>query len=280
MKKILILGGSVVGVLVVAVVAVVIFVYSSLDSLIQKAVEKYGSEATQAEVKLKEVKLNVTSGQGMLGGLKVGNPKGFSTPAAFQLGSIGVALDTATVTANPVVIKQIVIEAPEVTYELTPAGSNVAAIQKNVDAYMAKLGVKPGGGGAPQKAQSDGDGTKVVIETLTVRGGKVNVSATILQGKAMSTPLPEITLKDIGKESKGATPAEVSAKLLTVLNEATVKAAGSIGVGATLDSLQKSLSGAAAGATGAAAGAAGKAGEAAKDATKGAGEAAKKLLGN
>lgn len=275
MKRILIIGGSAVGVFVVVVAIVVIYVYSSLDSLIQQAVEKYGSEATQAEVKLNQVKLNITSGQGALSGLKVGNPKGFNTPAAFQLGTISVNVDTSTVTANPVVIKQIVIEAPEVTYELGPSGSNVAAIQKNVDAYMAKLGVKPGGG-APQKAQSDGDGKKVVIETLTVRGGKVNVSATILQGKAMSAPLPEINLKNIGKESGGATPAEVSAKVLTALNESAVKAANSIGVGATLDSLSKTLGGAAAGVTGAA----GKAGEAAKGATEEAGKTMKKLLGN
>ena len=273
MKRLLIIGGSAVGVLVVAVVAVVIYVYSSLDSLVKQAVEKYGSEATQTEVKLKEVKLNITSGQGALHGLKVGNPKGFDTPAAFQLGSISVNLDTSTVTGNPIVIKQIAIEAPEVTYELTPAGSNVGTIQKNVDSYANKFG---GGKQAPQpKAKTEDDGKKLVIETLTIKGGKVTVAASILpgQGRSMTAPLPDITLRNIGKDSGGATPAEVSAKVLTALNESAIKAAGSIGVGATLDSLQKSLGGAAAGAMG-------KGGEAAKGATEEAGKTMKKLLGN
>ena len=61
------------GVAVIAAGAV-FFVFSSLDSLIKEAVETYGSEIIQAEVKLDGVELDPGSGRGALKGLMVGNP--------------------------------------------------------------------------------------------------------------------------------------------------------------------------------------------------------------
>jgi hypothetical protein len=235
MRKILI-G---VGVLVIAVIAIVTFLFSSLDGLIQEAVEKYGSEITKAEVKLAAVNIDIGSGKGGLSGLKVGNPKGFETPSAFNLGEISIAIDTGSVTENPVIIKEIVIAAPEVTYELGSAGSNISAIQKNVDDYMAQFA---GSGGSAK--QDSSEGPKLVIENLYVRGGKVNVSASLLKGKTLSAGLPDIHLKDIGKDKGGATPSEVAEKILKALNDSATKAASSIGIGKTLDSLKQKMSGA------------------------------------
>jgi hypothetical protein len=228
-----------IGVLVVAVIAIITFVFSSLDGLIQEAVEKYGSEITKAQVQLAAVNIDISSGKGGLSGLKVGNPKGFETPSAFNLGEISITIDTGSVTEDPVVIKEIVIAAPEVTYELGSGGSNISAIQKNVDAYMAQFA--SGGGSAKQDS---GEGPKLVIENLYVRGGKVNVSATLLKGKTMSAGLPDIHLKDIGKDKGGATPSEVAEKILSALNDSATKAASSIGIGKTLDSLKQKMSGA------------------------------------
>lgn len=237
MKRGILIG---VGVLVLAVAGVVIFAFSSLEGLIKEAVETYGSEVTKAEVRLDKVQLDISSGKGGLKGLSVGNPKGFETPSAFKLGEISVNVDTATVTSDPVVIKEIVIGGPEVTYELSSSGSNIDAIQNNVNAYMSKFG----GGAKSAPAKDDGGGPKLVIENLYVRGGTVNVSATILSGKTMSAPLPDIHLKDIGKDEGGATPGEVAERLLTSLNESASKAVSGLGIGKTLDSLKQHLSGA------------------------------------
>ena len=98
MKRTLVIGGGALGVVVAVIVVAVIFLFSSLDSLIKEAVEKYGSEIIQAEVRLNKVEIDVTSGQGGLSGLKIGNPKGFETPSAFELGGISVKLDIGSVT--------------------------------------------------------------------------------------------------------------------------------------------------------------------------------------
>ena len=283
MKRGAIIGGGIVAVLIVVAVAAVVYILGSLDTLIQEAVEKYGTEITRAEVRLNEVEIDLGSGKGALRGLSVGNPSGFKTPTSIKLGLISVTVDTSTLTSDPVVIKEVVIGKPDITYEIGADGSNITAIENNVDAYMKKRGLA--GDGA---AKSGGaEGPKLIIENLYVRDGTVNVSATILEGKTLSAPLPDIHLKDIGKEQGGAAPAEIAEEVLSSITGAAGDAAGGLGIGDTLESLGKSLEGVGAGVgeavDGVAEGASGAAEivtEGISEGVEGAGETLKKLLGD
>ena len=246
------IGLGAVGALIVVIGGASIFLLSNLDGLIKEAVEKVGSEATQSKVSLNEVSISITSGSGALRGLTVANPKGFKTPSAFELGGISITLDTGSIGQDPI-IKEIVITKPKVTYELGADGSNIDAIQKNVDAYAKQF--SSGGG-----AKKEGEGPKIIIEHLYIRGGEISVSAAFLQGKALTTPLPDVHLKDIGKEKKGASPAEIAEKNIGSLTKGAGSAVGAL----NLDKMMES------------AGEAAKMiGDKAKDAMKGAGDVTK-----
>ena len=276
MKRTLVIGGGALGVVVVVVVVAVVFLFSSLDSLIKEAVEKYGSEIIQAEVRLNKVEIDVTSGQGGLSGLKIGNPKGFEAPSAFELGGISVKLDIGSVTEDVIVIKEIVISKPQVTYELGTGGSNIDAIRNNIDRYVKAHGggKSEAGSDAKTDAETDeGGGPKLVIENLYIRGGTVSVSANIplMKGRKMTAPLPDIHLKDIGKEEKGATPGEVAEEILASVGKSVSDAMSGIGVGGTLESLRTGLAGATKSVTDAVSGA----GDAVKGVVSGAGDAVK-----
>ncbi len=67
-------------VLVVLIAGVTYYFLSNLDGYIKTAMEKYGSEATQAEVKVGGVKIGLKDGSGQITNLTIGNPKGFTTP--------------------------------------------------------------------------------------------------------------------------------------------------------------------------------------------------------
>jgi len=288
MKRGLLIGGGVVGALIVIVVVVVVFVLSSLDSLIKKGVETYGSEITQADVRLNSVKVSATSGEGTLRGLKVGNPKGFKTDSAFRLGEISIALDTGTLTKDTIVIKSIKIDQPEVTYELASGGNNIEALKHNVDAYMEEKGLKGKGEAAPKaESKKGGEGPKLVIDNLYITGGKANVSATILKGKTMSVPLPNIHLKDIGKKEGGASPGEVVDTVLSAVSKGVQNAVASLDLGKTMEAVTKGAKGAVESATKGASGAvesvtkgtSGAGGAVSEGAEKATG-AIKKLFGN
>jgi uncharacterized protein involved in outer membrane biogenesis len=203
MKRALLIGG---GVIVAIVIAVAYYLYSSLDSIVAAAIEKYGSQYTGTQVHVDGVDLDLTSGKGAITGFSVANPAGFATPKAIEVGKIALAVDIGSVTGNPIVVKEIRVDKPKVTYEIGPDGNNIDAIAKHVESQTGS-----GGGGSAGKGSSEGGGgTKLVIDDLYVNGGEVGVSATALKGKTMSADLGDVHLENIGKDEGGASPGKVA----------------------------------------------------------------------
>jgi hypothetical protein len=238
-----------VAVLLVIVVAGAYFLWSNIGGIIKTALENYGSQATQSEVKVSNVKLSLTSGEGSISGISIANPKGYSAGNAFMLGQVSVKLDTGTVTQNPVVIKEIVIDAPQVNYEMgADGGSTLQTIQKNVNAYAAKMG----GGGTPSQQPAAGSKEperKLIIENLYVRNGQISASHAALKGQHVKSGLPTIHLTNIGKAKGGASPAEVANEVIGAISQQAAKVAA-VDLGKTLESLKGSLGGATTGAGG------------------------------
>ncbi len=268
MPRGLLIGG---GVVVVIIVAAVILLVSSLDSLIEAAVEKIGSQVTGVTVELDEAEVSTTSGQGALRGLTVGNPKGFKTPSAMRLGEVSLSLDLGSIQSDTVLIKEIVVAAPEITYELSSDGSNIDAIRRNVEANTA-------GGGTSQSSGDEG-GKKMVIENLYVRGAKVQVSATVLGGQTVGATLPEIHLTDIGKDEGGTDAGQIIDEVLAAVGGALGKTVGSPDLGGAVDKLKDAAAGAGEQATEKLEGVTEGAGKALEDAGKEAEGALKKLMG-
>lgn len=233
MKKVLI--GLVV--IIVIVAGVLFYVWQNLGSLIKTAVEKAGSDVTQVKVSLKDVDTSdLTHGGIALRGLVIGNPPGFKTASAMKLGEISVKVDPATVTSNTIVVKEVVIGSPEITYEFGANGSNIGTIQKNVEKVAGG-----GKGGGTSASESGGSKKKVVIDNLYIRNGKVNVSADFLQGKTAGANLPTIHLTNIGKGSGGATPSQVAEKVIAAISKSATSAVGKLDISGIKDALSKEL---------------------------------------
>ncbi|MFH1805034.1 MAG: hypothetical protein ABID63_09115 [Pseudomonadota bacterium] len=222
MKKILI-GLTVI---VLLVVAGLVYVYVNLDSIVKSTIEEAGKRVTLADVSVDSVSIETTQNSASISGLVIGNPDGFKTDEAFSLGMIRVRIDGSTLTSNTIRIEEVVIESPRVTYELAQNTSNIATIQRNVESFVARMS---GGAGSSQTTSGEGD-TKIIIDNLYVRGGAVNVSAAILDGRSLSSGLPDLHLKDIGKQDGGATPAQVAEEVITALNGAVFKSVASLNV--------------------------------------------------
>src|ERR1043165_4905320 len=94
-----------------------------LDGAVKRGVETVGSMLTKVEVKLDSVNLSLLSGSGKLKGLVLGNPEGFKTPSAIQVGTARVELQPGSVFANKVVIKSILVQAPQITFETDLKGN-------------------------------------------------------------------------------------------------------------------------------------------------------------
>jgi hypothetical protein len=204
----------------------------SLDSLVASAIRTFGPEITGVSIQLDGVTIEAMDGRAALHGLVVGNPPGFSTDHALSLGEISMTLDLDSLTKDVIVIKQVSIVKPDVTYELGTGGSNLDTIQRNVDRYVTQHG------GSSQRTERNG-GKKLVIENLYIKNATAHVSTAVMQRSGMSVPVPDLHLRDIGKRSGGATAGEVVKQVLGALTQSVTRTVASRGLGGTIDTLKE-----------------------------------------
>ena len=225
MKKVLI---GLVGLVLVLVVGVVVYLYVNLNTLIERGIEEFAPRYTQTSVSLGGANVSIFSGEGGLSDLVIGNPQGYKGAEAFRLGAVNVAVDTASLTTDTIVIKSVDIIAPAVTYEPGgKAGSNLQQLVRNLQQSTQ-------GSGAKQAStdESSGGETKVIIDRLTIRDGKVAV-ATPLAKESLSVDLPKIEMTGIGRGQGGVNSADV---LKQVIEKVTASASEVAGV--SLDELK------------------------------------------
>ncbi|MCP4990340.1 MAG: hypothetical protein GY928_31180, partial [Colwellia sp.] len=215
----------------------IVLLWTSLDSIVKAAIEKYGSKVTQTDVSVSSVRIKLKSGEGAISGLRIGNPPGFTSPNAFTLGAISTKIDTATVTKDPVVIEEVIVSSPKVFYEINEAGlSNINVIKKNIQGLKKPTEKKP----TEEKKKE----RNLIIRKLVIEGGQIDVLIAALGEKSMSTKLPPMKLTNIGKKT-GVSPAEVAEQVLAVIVDKVGPEVAKLGVnkylGKGIEEIQKEI---------------------------------------
>ncbi len=207
-RKILIL----IGVLVVAVAAVMVFVLTNINGIVKSAIEHYGSEAAKTPVRVSSVSIRLTEGSGTIEGLTVANPRGFPSPHVLSLGSVSVRIEPRTVTSGVVVIDEVRITAPQVVYEMNDARvSNVDVLKKNIGSEGPSVPKRSPG------AKKAGDREKRLrIKKLVIETARVDVRVAGLEEKSQTVTLQKIEITDIGGPA-GATPEQATRQILSAI---------------------------------------------------------------
>ncbi len=228
-----------VGIVVVLLAVGLFYLYSNLDRIVAAAIEKYGSQATGTKVSVSAVHIRLRAGEGSIGGLRVGNPAGFSAPDAITLKNIAISVDTSSITGNPIVINRIVVSSPRVLYEVNGSGkSNILEIARH-----ARGGSQPAKEPAPAQG---GNGTtrKVLIRSIVVERGEVSFRVAALPGKPLAAALPPIVLRNVGGKG-GDSPGAIAEQVLVPIARQAAAAASQAGIqrylGKNAEALQKSL---------------------------------------
>jgi len=196
-------------VLVVVAGGALFWLYESLDVLVKLTLEHYGPDVAGVSVKVAHVEISPTNGRGMLKGVDIGNPPGFSAAHALKLGEVRLALDPDTIRAPIVRIREIAIDAPTIVYERADKGTNLDAIQKNIENYVAR-NVPVSEAGGKSAAPSGGARHLFIVDRISIRGAKVTMTNTSLHGQGITFDLPDIELIDVGRRQNGLTASQVA----------------------------------------------------------------------
>ena len=198
---------------IVVVIAIIIFGLSNLGPIIKRAVNSYGPKITKTELHVADVGVSVFSAEAKIKQFFLGNPAGFKTPSAMNVGSVFVNVDEKSLTSDTIVIDQIEVMRPEITYEKREKSDNLNTILKNITktSNSEKRSKK--------ESEKDGAGKKLIIRNFIVKEGKVNLELSVygIKDKNIRATLPDIHLKDIGKKNNGASPAEAFKEVFAAL---------------------------------------------------------------
>ena len=215
MKKVIL---GLVLIIILAIVGGVYYVLTNLDALVEAAIEKHGSEATQTAVRVDSVKIDLSNGAGGISGLTIANPKGFTRPYAFSLGEIRTGIDLQSLQEEPYIIDEITILAPQVFVEINEGNkTNLNELKNNlISGTSSRSATNDNKEQAP--AEGSASEPRLIIRRVTFADGTIQASVAALQNKEYQLKLPGLDMKDLGG-SNGATGSELASEILKRLTD-------------------------------------------------------------
>jgi len=234
MKKIII---RIILAVVILFVVVLIGCWVFLGSIVTKGVNTVGPTVTKTDVRLGSASVSILSGSATLKDLFVGNPEGYTTPSAIKADKIAVSLQPMSIFGDKIVVKSVDVEAPDITVEGGITKNNLTKILDNTQGSADQAEAKKNEPESQKKAPSDKAARKIEVDEFVISGAKVHYSGTLSGNKAITIPIPDIHLKNLGTGPDGITAADLTKQVMNAITAevlpALAKSAGDVGKEAT-----------------------------------------------
>lgn len=198
--------------------------YGGWKNVVRELVHVYGSQATGTDVNIGGISLSLTDGNGGASNITVANPKGYSQDYIIKLGNISVSVNKDSIVrvaknatnkgikTETIVINEVRIDKPEVTYEL------MSLKQNNVSDILANLN-KSSSSSDKKETQKDSDAKtyNVAIKKVVIADASATVAANLLgSSQSLTLNLPTVTVTNLGTEKQGIT---IESSLIRIFQE-------------------------------------------------------------
>ena len=199
---------KIIGIIVVILIIAVFAIILNLGKIVKTGINTVVPQVTKCEAHVDDVNFNVFGGKFEIKNLVIKNPEGYKTDQAFSLGHIFVNVKMGSLLSDVIEIDQVLIDAPEITYEVGLGNSNLNTILENVNSALPS---SDGEEKKEEKEEKKEGGKKVVINLVKVTNGRIGVSAKIAGGMEAPIVLPDIEIKDLGKKEGGISMVQAAA---------------------------------------------------------------------
>ncbi len=127
---------KIIGVIIVILIIAVFAIILNLGKIVKTGINKVVPQVTKCEAHVDDVNFNVFGGKFEIKNLVIKNPEGYKTDQAFSLGHIFVNVKMGSLMSDVIEIDQVLIDAPEITYEVGLGNSNLNTILENVNSAL------------------------------------------------------------------------------------------------------------------------------------------------
>ncbi len=204
MKKLLV----VLLIVLIVISGLFVFLKDNLDEIVREIIVTSISEATQTNVSLAQVKLNLKEGVGVLNNYQQGNPVGFQTKYAFRFDQAELDIDVSSILDDVVIIERVFINHANILYEFNDGKTNFVELKKNIDKNLKKKNSdkenKPIGEQDKISSQSKiQQSKKIIIRSFEMINTEVEAAMPFASSQTLSVQLPTIKLSNIGAKENG-----------------------------------------------------------------------------
>lgn len=179
--------------------------YIAGGKLIEKGVEKYGPEALKVPVELGSVNLSLFTASGNINDLVLGQPTGFGEGPMISVGGITFNADLTTLLKDHVIIENLVIDSPQITSHFEGLNNNLLAFTNNLPEFDTSVD------------DSNSTPITVTVKRLAVKSPKLSLSTDGLVELDHTFDLPDVTLTDLGNDTKGLSPDQIARRIMDKL---------------------------------------------------------------
>ena len=204
MKKLLVI----LLIVLIAISGLLFFLKDNLDEIVREIIVASVSDATQTNVSLAQVKLNLKEGVGVLNNYQQGNPEGFQTKYAFRFDQAELDIDVGTILDDVVIIERVFINHADIVYEFNDGKTNFVELKKNIDKNTKKKNSdqknKPVEDQEKTSSQSKTQQSKkIIIRSFEMINTEVEAAMPFASSQTLSVQLPNIKLSNIGAKENG-----------------------------------------------------------------------------
>lgn len=207
-------------VVLILLAAMPLWISPVATAIVGKVVPTY----TGTDFSIERFVVNPWTGSVRIGGVRLANPDGFGDVPAFSMGSFTLEASLTELLDSRVHIRELLVEDAFASYYSSKGTNNLELILANVESSLAKDEVAESDAAAEDETETKSE-VKLVIDHLRISGTRVKLMKSDI---IPALPIATIELRDIGKESGGATAEEV----WQALSDAIVKGVSSVGDGA------------------------------------------------
>jgi hypothetical protein len=195
-------------IILIVISGLFVFLKDNLDEIVREIIVTSASEATQTNVSLAQVKLNLKEGVGVLNNYQQGNPVGFQTKYAFRFDQAELDIDVGSILDDVVIIERVFINHANILYEFNDGKTNFVELKKNIDKNLKKKNSdkenKPIGEQDKISSQSKTQQSKkIIIRSFEMINTEVEAAMPFASSQTLSVQLPNIKLNNIGAKENG-----------------------------------------------------------------------------
>ena len=201
--------------------------FENLDDFIKSYMVEYGSEMTKTDVEVDSVQTDISKGEILINRIGIENPKGFSNNEAFEVKKVKISINKETLNQDVIEIPLVLINNPEIIYEYNGKKTNFNVLKDNIQNYQKNVNNSSSGKKISQvtenkktKENNNKKSSKTFfIKELKIVDLEIKARVSSIKKDFLNKKIPLITIKDIGSNTKGASPEFILERVILKLDD-------------------------------------------------------------